>query len=51
VQAAGELDGDMAQVVRDDVEQAAGGEQRKRALERLEQRDCAQSLVQAAVQR
>jgi len=41
----------MTQVARDEIEEAARGEQRERSLEGFEQRDCAQPLLQAAVQR
>ena len=51
MQAADELGGDMTKVARDEVEEAARGEQGKRSLERFEERYCTQALFQAAVQR
>jgi len=51
VQPADQLLGEAPEVVRDEVEQAARGEKRERALQGLEQRDRAQAAFQAAVQR
>ena len=51
MQAPDELDGDVPEVARDEVEEAAGGEQGERALEGLEERNCAQPLFQVALQR
>ncbi len=51
MQAPDELDRDVSQVARDQVEEPAGGEQGECALEGLEEGDCTQALFQAAVQR
>jgi hypothetical protein len=41
----------VVQIVRDEVEEAARGEERERALQRLEERDRAKAFFQVAVQR
>ena len=51
MQAPDQLDRDVTQVVRDQVEEPAGGGQGERALEGLEDGDCTQALLQEAVQR
>ena len=51
MQAADELGDEAMEVAGDDVEQPAGGKEGEDALERLECRDRAQSLLQPAVQR
>jgi hypothetical protein len=51
VQAPDELEHHAVKVMRDEIEEAAGGEERERALQRFEKRHRTQSFFQVAVQR
>jgi len=50
MQPADELDDHAVQVVRDEVEEAPGGEERERALQGFEERDNPQPLFEALFQ-
>jgi hypothetical protein len=50
VQPADELLGDMPEIARDGIEEAAGSQQRERALQGFEERDDAQTLLEALFQ-
>ena len=51
MQPAGQLDGEVARIPRDQVEQPARGDEREQPLEGFEQRDRSQAALQAAEQR